>query len=395
MNNHRYRFAFLLQPSIAVHDKPGVGQEEVSFFCLPHEIIACVLSYVPHKQLLTSVSLVCKKFHRVISEDRLLPTDLEIDISSYSPKFEVQSLQMLKIIRTATCMKYLTIHVNNQLCKLLKTVATYNKQLRGLKILYSTGNFISLKEKEECSGHLMAIADECKHLKEVRLLINCSFYKMDLIKQMLISRRNTLSVLEIDSFELNSNVFQHISNCKMLEELKLPKFEQLNKPCFQILYKTMTNIKTLELCVRRLSDDCLAQNLARCKSLEELTLHHANRLSKNGIFAISKLHTLKKLQMNVMSRGLLKSEDMIQAFIQGNLDNLELLELTGYLDLYDHGLISIVQRFPNLKCLILDGCNNVTALGRDYLINHCKHLHLLKINGKSASNNYALENVVS
>ena len=91
---------------------------------------------------------------------------------------------------------------------------------------------------------------------------------MGLIKHMLISRRNTLSVLEIDSFELNGDVFQHISNCKKLEELKLPKFEQLNKPCFVKLYKTMANIKRLELCVRRLNDDCLAQNLARCRSLE-------------------------------------------------------------------------------------------------------------------------------
>ena len=66
---------------------------------------------------------------------------------------------------------------------------------------------------------------------------------MGLIKQMLLARRDTLKILEIDSFELNRDVFHHIANCEKLEELRLPKFTRLSRLHFNILTKKMSNIK--------------------------------------------------------------------------------------------------------------------------------------------------------
>ena len=353
-------------------------------------MIVYILSYVPFKELVTSVSLVCKKFNQTILEDSLLPTDLEIDFSSYSPMFETQSLKTIKLLNSAKSLRYLTVHVNNHLCAMLEAVGKQSKHLRGLRILYTTGNFISLKEKEECSSHLISIGTNCKQLKELRLLINCSFYSMDLIKQMLIARQNTLKALEIDSYELSSEVFRQIADCDKLEELKLPKFELLSKSCFSKLDKKMSSLKILELCVRKLSDECLAQGLSKCSSLEELTVHQANRLSRNGLHAITNLSTLKKLHVNIRSRGLIKSEHFIHAFCEGQLNSLEYLELSGYLDLSDYGIINIIEKYANLnlKSLILDGCNNVSVQCFLYLYKTYVHLRPLKINGNSFPKDY-------
>ena len=367
---------------IAVHHLKNL-EEEVPFFRLPREMMVNILSHIPYQHLITSVSLVCKKFHQIIAEDHYLLTDLEINISSFSPKFEEQSFKITKVLNSAKNLRYLTIHVNNHLCGMLEAVGKQCKQLRGLKILYSTGNFISLRQKEECSSHLISIAENCKYLKDLRLLINCSFYTKDLIKQMLVLRQNTLTALEIDSFELNSEIFRHVSTCHRLEELKLPKFERLKGPCFLILSKKLSSIKILELCVRKLSDEYLAQGLEKCVSLEQLTLHQANRLSKNGINTVTNLTTLKKLHINIRSRGLIKAGDFKDAFTNGRLYNLEHLELTGYIDLGDHELIGIIHKYPNLRSVVLDGCNNVTLTCFRYLYNNYKYLRHLKINGHS------------
>ena len=368
---------------IAVHHLNDL-EEEVPFFRLPREMIVKILSYIPYQHLITSVSLVNKKFHQIIAEDHLMLTDLEINFSSFSPKFEEQSFKITKVLNSAKSLRYLTIHVNNHLCGMLEAVGKHCKQLRGLKILYSTGNFISLRQKEECSSHLISIAENCKYLKDLRLLINCSFYTKDLIKQMIVLRQNTLTALEIDSFELNSEIFRHISTCHKLEELKLPKFERLKGSCFLILSKKLSGIKILELCARKLSDEYLAQGLEKCVSLKHLKLHQANRLSKNGINIIANLSTLKKLQINIRSRGLLKAGDLGDAFSNGLLFNLEYLELTGYIDLGDHELIGIIRRYPNLRSMVLDGCNNVTSTCFRYIFENYKYLRPLKINGHSA-----------
>ena len=357
--------------------------DEPPILRLPREMMAKIFSHVPYSHLVTTVSLVCKKFHQIISEDRLLLTDIEINISSYSPKFEEQSMKTIDLLSSAKCLRYLTVHVNDRLCAMLQAVGDNCKQLRGLKIMYSSGNFISLKEKEECSSHLISIAKNCRFLKELRLLINCSFYTMDLINQMLIARQSTLQALEIDSFKLNRDVFHHIANFDKLEELKLPKFTRLNKSYFNILSKKMANIKILELCVRKISDEHLAQSLTKCTSLEELTLHEADKLSKQGMNAISNLSTLKKLHLNILSRGLIQPNDLLHPFDDGSLDNLEYLQLTGHLDISDYALIKIIEKHGSLKGLELDGCNNVTVECFRHLHKKYPKLRPLRINNHS------------
>ena len=359
--------------------------EEIPFLQLPREMMVKILSHVPYPHLMTSVSLVCKKLHQIISEDRLLLTDLEINISSYSLNFEEQSMKTINLLRSAKCLRYLTVHVNDRLCDMLKAVGTNCKQLRGLKILYSSGTYISLREKEECSSHLISIAQNCNHLKELRLLINCSFYTMDLINQMLLARQNTLKVLEIDSFKLSRDVFHHIANCEQLEELKLPKFTRLNRYCFNILNKKMANIRILELCVRKISDEHLAYSLSKCTSLEELTLHEADKLSKCGMRAISTISTLKRLHLNILSRSLIQPEDLLNPFVHndGYLQCLEYLQLTGHLDISDFTLIRIIEKHESLKGIVLDGCNNVTVECFRYLYKKYPNICPLKINNHS------------
>ena len=362
-----------------------MNDEEVPILELPREMMIKILSHVPYSHLRTSVSLVCKRFHQIISEDPLLLTDLEINISSYSSKFEEQSMKTIELLSSAISLRYLTIHVNDSLCAMLQAVGTNCKHLRGLKILYSSGTYISLREKEECSSHLISIAKNCHRLKELRLLINCSFYTMDLINQMLIARQNTLKVLEIDSFELSRDVFYHIANCDQLEELRLPKFTRLNKYCFNILSKKMKNIKILELCVRKISDELLAQGLSNYTSLEELTLHEANKLSTFGMRTISTISTLKRLHLNILTRSLIKPDDLLHPWVHndGNLPCLEYLQLTGHLDISDFTLIRIIEKHESLKGIVLDGCNNVTVQCFRYLHKKYPYICPLKINNHS------------
>ena len=356
------------------------AKEDPPFVRLPNEMIAKILSYIPHKQMMTSVSLVCKKFRQITCEDHLLLTDLEIGISSFSPKFEEQSKKYIQVLNAAKSLRYLTIHVNDQLCGMLKAVGNNARNLRGLKILYSTGNFISLKEKEECSTHLISIAQNCKQLKELRLLINCSFYTMDLIKQMLIFRQDTLKNLEIDSFELNTDVFRNISKCNQIEELKLPQFMRLSKSCFLALNTKFANLKVLELCIRRLSDEYLVQGFSKCTSLEDLTLHQANKMSRDGIIALCNISTIKKLHISINSRGLLRDSDWYDAFVRGCLDHMETLELTGYIDLNDLSVLDIVKRYSKLKSLKMEGVNNVRVECFQHLCTKFPYLRPLRIN---------------
>ena len=356
------------------------AEKEPPFVRLPNEMIAKILSYIPHKQMMTSVSLVCKKFRQITCEDHLLLTDLEIGISSFSPKFEEQSKKYIQILNAAKRLRYLTIHVNDRLCGMLKAVGNNARNLRGLKILYSTGNFISFKEKEECSTHLISIAQNCKQLKELRLLINCSFYTMDLIKQMLIFRQDTLKTLEIDSFELNTDVFRNISKCKQLEELKLPQFMRLSKSCFLALNTKFANLKVLELCIRRLSDEYLVQGFSKCTSLEDLTLHQANKMAGDGIKALCKISTIKRLHISINSRGLLTDRDWYAAFVDGHLENMEKLELTGYIDMNDYSVLDIVKRYSKLKSLKMEGVNNVGVECFKHLCTKFPYLRPLRIN---------------
>lgn len=363
----------------------GKNDDEAPILWLPAEMMAKIFSHVPYYHLVTQVSLVCKKFHQIISEDNLLVTDLDVNLSSYSSNFEEKSRKTIDLLSSAISLKYLTVHVNDRLCGMLKAVGENCKRLRGLKILYSTGTFISLAEKTESSSHLISIAENCIHLKELRLLINCSFYPMGLIKQMLLARRDTLKILEIDSFELNRDVFHHIANCEKLEELRLPKFTRLSRLHFNILTKKMSNIKVLELCVRRVSDEHLAKGLSKCSSLEELILHQADRMSSGGLKSISALTKLKKLHLSILSRGLIKPDDLLNPFVytDGNLKSLEYLELIGNLDISDMTLIRIVQKHESLTGIVLDGCNNVTAECFRYLYKNYPNLNPLKINNHS------------
>ena len=160
-------------------------------------------------------------------------------------------------------------------------------------------------------------------------------------------------------------------------------FERLKGSCFLTLSKNLSDIKILELCARKLSDEYLTQGLEKCTALEQLTLHQANRLSKNGLNTITNLANLKKLQINIRSRGLLKAGDIIDAFSNGNLSNLQYLELTGYIDLGDYELIGIIKRLPKLRSIVCHGCNNVTVTCFRYLFNNYQYLRPLKINGHS------------
>ena len=92
---------------------------------------------------------------------------------------------------------------------------------------------------------------------------------------------------------------------------------------------------------------------------------------------------MKKLQLNILSRGLIQPNDLLHPFDEGSLDNLEYLQLTGHLDISDYALISIIEKHGSLKGLELDGCNNVTVECFRYLHKKYPKLRPLRINNHS------------
>ena len=100
----------------------GKNNDEAPILWLPAEMMAKIFSHVPYYHLVTQVSLVCKKFHQIISEDNLLVTDLDVNLSSYSSNFEEKSRKTIDLLSSAISLKYLTVHVNDRLCGMLKAV---------------------------------------------------------------------------------------------------------------------------------------------------------------------------------------------------------------------------------------------------------------------------------
>lgn len=148
-----------------------------------------------------------------------------------------------------------------------------------------------------------------------------------------------------------------------------------------------SHLKTLHLDGEGLTSSSFLK-LGMCLNLEELSILFSENMTN---LALEEIKWLKKLKRLHVRKGVdLTSTGIIDAFCNANLNLLTALNLGECIGVNDEVLTRIAPTLPNLKCIRIDWCFDVTNVGFDCILTNCPLLEDISIIGLAKLTSSAL-----
>lgn len=348
-----------------ITDPDGSRQnpEEGSFginhwLCLSDEMVLCILSLLPRKDLVT-VSLINRKF-RDLSRDDSLWTEITLDCEDI--KEDTDSCRKLM----DRCKKLSSLKISNRKLfytdtdslNIMRVVIRAKDSLKTLKVdrLYfqdwTPASMAILGRLENLTS--LTFTFEAKQraemLEEVANLDNLEVFELKLLKHLLNSgHRNSYAAIK--------KVFRQLKKLKKVDIFPAHYDESL----VVALAENNPDLKVLNgMIFSSLSDDTIEVLVNSCPDLQEFTISASRSES-----AVRKLSSFWP-----------------------NLKGLEVRGLPTGIDHSDEKLIAYAEKFRNLEKLFLNGSYvNVTGFGIEMLLDSAEKLKHLSLNAPKVTRN--------
>ncbi|XP_049540097.1 F-box/LRR-repeat protein 4 [Anopheles darlingi] len=197
-----------------------------------------------------------------------------------------------------------------------------------------------------------------------------------------------------------------IQNCTQLQELSIDGCWAVNRLSLKNEQRTLTNLVRLNMTDNGwLDTSTLLQIVANNPNLKHLNINFCNSLVLPDLFELLGSKNRQLISLNAVKAGKLTSEALCCLATCTRLQEIDIgwtfqelnwqtehlrslllacpgirkLFLSATRDLQDNDLLTIAGTCSKLEQLSLVGCNNISAIGIQYVLEKCKNLKLLDI----------------
>ena len=402
-----------------------------------------ILSYLSPKELVKSVSPVCRRWRRLCYDPSLWREITTEDFASST--IHVQDSTIVSLVQHSKTIKKLSLRGCYQISnRVLKEVAVNGSRLQHLNL----ENCFKVTDRG-----LVSIARSCNQLRIVNLLNTrateqslCDLLhnNPNLIEltsapgavteatlQVLTAHCKRLEYLHVEQNEytvfynttnsknsnkklvsLTNNMMELIAlNCQYIQVLILRypitsiNDDSLsfighrckNLECVEIGQKTYTtpltdqgviglctratNLLRLDLTHTFITDHTLQAISECCKSLEHLEFGNTTAISDLGVLCL--MNNCHNLDSFCLSSGVHSRITDVSVFaIAQATCSLNLIKLSmKNWDITDFGLSVIAKNLPNLLYLSVEGCNHLTNAGLQYALKYFQSIQSLELTG--------------
>ncbi|KAL9670842.1 hypothetical protein QQ045_008401 [Rhodiola kirilowii] len=170
----------------------------------------------------------------------------------------------------------------------------------------------------------------------------------------------------------NLTLFAIIKFCRCIEQILMER-TSLGKGWVpaDALFSVNQNIRSLKVARNSLANECAVRIASACPNLEVLDLSQCREITVTGITGI--LYSCKEIRhlgLNHLTIGDLMKWDKCK---------VEVLEMKGLLGLNDDQLDVISNMCPNLLCVDLSSCLNLSTSAVKRLVKRCTNLREMKL----------------
>ena len=421
----------------------------------PDSILVDIFSYLTARELVKSVSPVCRRWRRLCYDTSLWR---EITTHDFASSINVRDETIVTLVRHGKSIKKLSLRGCYQISnRVLKEVAINGTRLQYLNL----ENCFKITDRG-----LISIARSCNQLRTVNLLNtrateqglrNLIRNNPNLVEltsapgavteatlQDLATHCRQLEFLHVDQNEytvfynttksqpnnnkklasLTNNMMEIISNLQQLQvvilrypvtsindnSLAMIGHQCKNLECVEIGQKTYTtpltdhgviglcaratNLLRLDLTHTFITDHTLQAIAECCKSLEHLEFGNTSAISDLGVLCI--INNCHNLDSFCLSSGIhSRITDMsVFAIAQAPCSqNLIKMSMKNW-DITDFGLCIIAKNLPNLLYLSVEECKHLTNEGLQYALKYFESIQSLNLTGtKCITNDKELGNL--
>ena len=338
-----------------------------NIFSLPHEIIIKILSILSRQNLI-NCSLVNKEFHS-LCQDHSLWTKIAIKGHQMRDQDKLDYF-CSKIVPKFTQLEDLQISDLAQSSQIIEVAFNTSQVIKELTVGSLRQNIILT---DQC---LIAIG-KCKSIQNLTLT-NCYFTSngecfSNISSLTLIIDDPSSGNNDLDYNQMLSHLFDHCQSLKRLMLTAEIGFECSESVIEKLFLKLGPNLQSLGLHLDGSFDNVFSTNMNKCESLNELSV---NAIGYDALDVITKLKTLKYL--NIFN-GLLSEHDLIRAFSNSKLSNLEELAIERCDSLYSEVIPHIARMCPNLRKVDFNCCYNLGLQGVEILLTKLPQLRCLNL----------------
>lgn len=324
----------------------------------PSNVILKILGYLGYKELVHSVSLVCKSWHEMAFEPDLW---CEIDLRNYV----INDIVLSKLPQLCSFIKYILLPdaTNDDLTDdgLIALALGCPK----LRTFYAPRSGSKFSDKP-----FVAFAEHCPHLKMYVLdCLDITDRTMNSIARNLHELEH-LSVSQSDNIT-NEGVAEVIKRCRNLKILNVNQNKQITEECLVTIPQSSCSLTRLEMLMCSVDHNGVAV-IGELRNLQLINLSQCVDLTSEDLIPILQgCQNLMSISLNLDKKIDDKSIDVILT----HLPNLEQIFLVST-KLTDEGLCIMGQKGKKLNRIDI-GYTKVTEIGARIVSENCPCLNYL------------------
>lgn len=339
---------------------------EHNYGYLPLHILRIIFSHFDEEELKKNIVPICQNW-REAAEDPVLWKKLKINGNNVPLSYICEKIWQFNLLNK------IVIRHRADSKLILRQICRCSVNLTHLVLRHCTDI------TEESLRHLIT---SCKNIESLDL--KCSPFKCLILCEELVHAKALTEVnFSGNPHFLMKHIMTVVLNVPKINGLHLSDFKPKNKhllndaDCYFMLTHTVFALKYLTL-------DCSILNsytfcsILKCKNLEYLCLNYAfNFEGKKFANLWISLKKLKSLKVRFAHN--LKDSNVKDLFESGRdiMKNIEVIDLTGCMQVGDEGLQAIAKCCTALKCLVVRNCIKVTSVLP--ILNKCNKLEMLNV----------------
>lgn len=351
-------------------------ESELEISSLPIEILLKIFSFLDKSVLITCVANVCTQWNQLAWDPQLWQS-LTINGTQLSLVGVCSFIDKSPLIRKLQIFErgdagYILNHF-------LKT-ENYRKI-----------EYLTLKQCHDyLDGHLLIqMVQKCPKLKYINLK-DTQFFGKEIYKELgILNNLKCLNLglnysFKIFDLEILTNFCQHLEELSILSTSLYDSSDSqsINKIFQSSCEKLSPRIKVLKLNAYGL-DNLSIKVIGNCTKLVVLHLHRAVKITRDSMKYLSELTLIENLLISKGER--IKSDGWHNLFKHGKFNLIDSLFLMRNRYLDDYTMFLIQLRCPLIKRISILNCRSVTGVGVTYLIQECRCLKYLNVDGTHPS----------